>query len=66
VINNAGVASGGGLLEADMAEWQWMLNINLLGVVRGCREFAPWLVRQGHGRIVNVASFAGLAAHPTS
>jgi len=64
VINNAGVASGGGLLEADMAEWQWMLNINLLGVVRGCREFTPWLVRQGHGRIVNVASFAGLAGAP--
>src|SRR5436190_4879720 len=64
VINNAGVASGGSLLDADMAEWQWMLNINLLGVVRGCREFVPWLVRQGHGRIVNVASFAGLAGAP--
>jgi len=64
VVNNAGVASGGCLLEADMAEWQWMLNINLLGVVRGCREFVPWLVRQGRGRIVNVASFAGLAGAP--
>jgi NADP-dependent 3-hydroxy acid dehydrogenase YdfG len=64
VINNAGVASGGSLLEADMSEWQWMLNINLLGVVRGCREFTPWLVKQGHGRIINVASFAGLAGAP--
>jgi len=64
VINNAGVASGGGLLDTDMAEWQWMLNINLLGVVRGCREFAPWLVRQGRGRIINTASFAGLAGAP--
>ncbi len=43
VINNAGVASGGSLLDSNMDEWDWMLNINLLGVVRGCRAFAPWL-----------------------
>lgn len=64
VVNNAGVASGGSLLEADMAEWQWMLNINLLGVVRGCRAFVPWLVRQKRGRVINIASFAALAGAP--
>jgi NADP-dependent 3-hydroxy acid dehydrogenase YdfG len=41
-----------------------MLEINLLGVVRGCRAFLPWLVRQGRGHVVNVASFAGLAGAP--
>ena len=64
VVNNAGVASGGSILEADMAEWQWMLNINLLGVVRGCRAFVPWLVRQKRGRVINIASFAALAGAP--
>ena len=64
VVNNAGVASGGSLIDSSMDEWQWMLNINLLGVVRGCRAFAPWLVRQGRGRIINVASFAALAGAP--
>ena len=64
LVNNAGVASGGCLLDAPMDEWQWMLNINLLGVVRGCRSFLPWLVRARSGRVINVASFAGLAGAP--
>lgn len=64
LVNNAGVASGGSLLDAPMDEWQWMLNLNLLGVVRGCRLFAPRMVAAGAGRIVNVASFAGLAGAP--
>ena len=64
LINNAGISSAGTLLEAPMAEWQQILNVNLLGVVRGCRTFAPQLVRQGHGRIINIASFAGLAGAP--
>lgn len=41
-----------------------MLNLNLLGVVRGCRTFAPAMVARRSGRIVNIASFAGLAAAP--
>jgi NADP-dependent 3-hydroxy acid dehydrogenase YdfG len=64
VINNAGVASGGGLMDATMDEWHWMLNINLLGVVRGCRAFVPWLTAQRRGQIINVASFAALAGAP--
>lgn len=64
VINNAGVSSGGSLLTAPMDEWQWVLNINLLGVVRGCRLFAPVLVEQGGGHLVNIASFAALAGAP--
>ena len=64
LFNNAGVGSGGSLLDAPMDEWHWMLNLNLLGVVRGCRLFAPRMVAAGGGAIVNVASFAGLAGAP--
>jgi NADP-dependent 3-hydroxy acid dehydrogenase YdfG len=64
VINNAGVSGGGSVLNASMADWQWMLNINLLGVVRGCRLFGPVLIEQGAGHLVNIASFAALAGGP--
>jgi len=64
VINNAGVSGGGSVLTASMSDWHWMLNINLLGVVRGCRLFGPVLVEQGGGHIVNIASFAALAGGP--
>ena len=64
VINNAGVSGGGSVLNASMSDWHWMLNINLLGVVRGCRMFGPVLIEQGDGHIVNIASFAALAGGP--
>ncbi|MBL0162602.1 MAG: SDR family oxidoreductase [Xanthomonadales bacterium] len=64
VINNAGVSAGGSVLNASMDDWHWMLNINLLGVVRGCRMFGPVLIEQGGGHIVNIASFAALAGGP--
>lgn len=63
VVNNAGVAVGGGIAEVPLADWQWILDINLLGVVRGCRVFTPRFRAQGGGRFVNVASMAGLI-HP--
>ncbi len=64
LYNNAGVASGGTMLQADLTEWRWMLEINLLGVVRGCRAFLPRMLERGSGLIVNTASFAGLASAP--
>jgi NAD(P)-dependent dehydrogenase (short-subunit alcohol dehydrogenase family) len=64
VVNNAGVAQMGGIDEATLADWQWIVDINLLGVVRGCRVFAPLLRAQGGGRVVNVASMAGLLHMP--
>ncbi|GAA4123711.1 hypothetical protein GCM10022215_30660 [Nocardioides fonticola] len=63
LINNAGVAGGGRLDVAEVEEWQWILDINLLGAVRGMRTFVPMMKAQGEGRIVNVASLAGLV-HP--
>lgn len=63
LVNNAGVAGGGRLDVAGLDEWQWIVDINLLGVVRGTRAFVPLLKRQRSGRIVNIASLAGLV-HP--
>lgn len=63
LVNNAGVAGGGRLDVAGLDEWQWIFDINLYGAVRGTRAFVPMLKRQRSGRIVNVASLAGLV-HP--
>lgn len=65
LVNNAGVATGGRMELAPLDEWEWILNINLLGVVRGCRTFIPMFKQQGHGHIVNVASLAALVLPPT-
>jgi len=64
LINNAGVASSGPVEEVPLKDWQWLLDINLMGVVRGCRAFIPVFKQQGHGHIVNVASMAGLIHLP--
>lgn len=64
VINNAGVAAAGGIGDTSIEDWRWTLNINLMGVVRGCKAFLPVLLEQGHGHIINIASFAGIAHAP--
>ena len=64
LVNNAGVAAGGRIDVATMEEWRWIVDINLLGVVRGCRTFTPLLKAQGSGHIVNTASLAGLVHAP--
>lgn len=64
VINNAGVAQMGGIDAASEVDWQWIVDINLLGVVRGCRIFTPILRAQGGGKLVNIASMAGLVHMP--
>jgi NAD(P)-dependent dehydrogenase (short-subunit alcohol dehydrogenase family) len=63
VVNNAGVAASGGIDENTMEDWSWIVDINLLGVVRGCQAFTPLFRRQGSGHFVNVSSMAGLV-HP--
>jgi NAD(P)-dependent dehydrogenase (short-subunit alcohol dehydrogenase family) len=63
VINNAGVAVGGTITETTIDDWRWIIDINLLGVVRGCRVFTPIFQAQKSGHFVNVASMAGLI-HP--
>jgi NAD(P)-dependent dehydrogenase (short-subunit alcohol dehydrogenase family) len=64
VCNNAGVAVSGPVWETSEAEWQWILGVNLLGVVHGVRAFVPRLIAQGEGHIVNTASVAGLISPP--
>ncbi|MGX5913126.1 SDR family oxidoreductase [Aliidiomarina sp. Khilg15.8] len=64
LVNNAGVAQVGAIDDVSMQDWEWIVNINLLGVVRGCKVFTPLLKKQGHGHIVNVASMAGLLDVP--
>lgn len=62
LVNNAGVATAGTVLEAPVSQWQRALDINLLGAVRGVRAFGPLIARGGH--VVNIASFAGIANPP--
>jgi NAD(P)-dependent dehydrogenase (short-subunit alcohol dehydrogenase family) len=64
LVNNAGVAGGGRFDAVPIEDWEWILEINLLGVVRGCRTFVPDLKAQGSGQIVNIASLAGLLVPP--
>ena len=64
VVNNAGVATAGTVLDSPIKQWQWVLDINLLGCVRGSRAVIPMMTAQGSGHIVNIASFAGIANPP--
>jgi NAD(P)-dependent dehydrogenase (short-subunit alcohol dehydrogenase family) len=64
VCNNAGVGSGGAMAELNLTDWEWVLGVNLWGVIHGVRAFLPLLVEQGEGHIVNTASVAGLFAAP--
>jgi NAD(P)-dependent dehydrogenase (short-subunit alcohol dehydrogenase family) len=59
VCNNAGVASRS-VIDASIEEWEWLLGVNLWGVIYGCHVFAPLLRDQNEGHIVNTASLAGL------
>lgn len=61
VCNNAGVAGTGPLGGSfvNEAEWRWVLDVNLWGVIHGHRAFLPHLVEHGDGHIVNTASMAG-------
>jgi NAD(P)-dependent dehydrogenase (short-subunit alcohol dehydrogenase family) len=64
VVNNAGVGAGGVIGEAPIKDWQWVLGINLYGVIYGCHVFAPRLRAQRAGHVINVASAAGLLCTP--
>jgi NAD(P)-dependent dehydrogenase (short-subunit alcohol dehydrogenase family) len=64
LVNNAGVGLQGGLLETSLDDWDWILGINLKGVVHGCHFFVPPMVSRGRGHVVNVASILGLFGAP--
>jgi NAD(P)-dependent dehydrogenase (short-subunit alcohol dehydrogenase family) len=62
--NNAGVGGGGATWEIDLSIWEWVLGVNLMGVVHGLRSFTPRIIDSGGGHIVNTASMAGLTSPP--
>jgi NAD(P)-dependent dehydrogenase (short-subunit alcohol dehydrogenase family) len=63
LCNNAGVAVLGPPERAAMADWEWILQVNVLGLVRGVRAFVPAMVERGSGHVVNTASVAGTWAY---
>lgn len=67
VFNNAGVAGGGGLVwESSVKDWEWLLGVNLWGVIHGVRCFVPIMLRQDREcQVVNTASVAGLISPQT-
>jgi len=70
VFNNAGVGSGGLVWENTLADWEWVLGVNLMGVVHGVRLFTPMMLAAAkadsafEGHIVNTASMAGMLNAP--
>jgi NAD(P)-dependent dehydrogenase (short-subunit alcohol dehydrogenase family) len=66
VCNNAGVggATASAGWEKSVREWQWVLDVNLWGVINGIRAFMPGMVERDEGNIVNTASVAGLLPMP--
>jgi len=64
VCNNAGVAGGGLSWQVPAPVWDWIVGVNLFGVVHGIRSFVPHLIEQGEGHVVNTASVAGLLGSP--
>lgn len=70
VFNNAGVGAGGLVWENSAKDWEWVLGVNLMGVVNGVRVFTPMMLEAAakdpawRGHIVNTASMAGLVNAP--
>lgn len=70
VFNNAGVGGGGLIWENSLKDWEWVLGVNLMGVVHGVRSFTPMMLEAARrdpayrGHIVNTASMAGLVNMP--
>jgi NAD(P)-dependent dehydrogenase (short-subunit alcohol dehydrogenase family) len=62
LMNNAGVGLGGGFLHTSLEDWEWIVGINLWGVINGCHYFLPRMVARRSGHVVNVASAAGYVA----
>jgi NAD(P)-dependent dehydrogenase (short-subunit alcohol dehydrogenase family) len=64
LVNNAGVGLMAGFLETTPEDWDWIVRINLMGVVNGLRSFLPPMIERRRGHVVNLASMAGYNASP--
>lgn len=61
LVNNAGVVMSGLLVDVEPLDWRRLININVMGVVLGCRAFLPRMIERGQGgHVVNMASAAGI------
>jgi NAD(P)-dependent dehydrogenase (short-subunit alcohol dehydrogenase family) len=65
LFNNAGVSGGGSLWDSTPEDWNWVLGVNVWGVIHGIRTFVPIMLNQGtEAHIINTASVAGLISPP--
>lgn len=65
LVNNAGVGHNRPVWETTQADWDWVMGVNLYGVINGLRAFIPTMLKHGEpGHIVNTASMAGLLSQP--
>ena len=67
VCNNAGVAVSGAIGTIPHSDWDWIIGVNLMGVVHGVETFVPLIEKHGEGgHIVNTASLSGMGSFPTA
>ena len=66
LVNNAGVMPLSPLSALKLKEWNWMIDVNIRGVLHGIAAVLPRMEAQGHGHIVNVSSVGGFVAQPTA
>jgi NADP-dependent 3-hydroxy acid dehydrogenase YdfG len=64
IVNNAGVAVGGTFLDTNLDDWDWLLGINLRGVVHGCHFFVPKMALRRTGHVINLSSIFGIYPAP--
>jgi NAD(P)-dependent dehydrogenase (short-subunit alcohol dehydrogenase family) len=64
VCNNAGVHRGGPAWQIPLPLWDWIVGVNIFGLVHGIRSFMPHLIEQGEGHMINTASIGGLLPGP--
>ena len=64
LFNNAGVGAGNSIVESTLADWKWVIDVNLMGIVHGIHIFVPRMIKQGVPcHVVNTASIAGMIAN---
>ena len=64
LVNNAGVGLSGNMANTSLEDWEWIVGINLMGVVHGCHFFGPKMCDAGRGHVVNISSMLGPAVSP--
>ena len=63
LINNAGIAIGGGIENLEIEDWKKVLDVNLWSIIYSLKVFVPRMIKKGSGHIVNVSSGSGLFAN---